>query len=63
MLGMDEDRMLPAEPSDVDIEVAPTEALVVGHDRPAGADAALEVALQLASGSGRQSPSFALGRW
>lgn len=46
---MDEHRTLPAEPSDVDIEVAPTEAIVVGHDRSAGADAALEVALQLAS--------------
>ena len=41
--------MLAAEPSDVDIEVAPTEAIVVGHDRSAGADAALEIALQLAS--------------
>jgi nucleotide-binding universal stress UspA family protein len=51
---MDQDRILPAESSDVDIEVAPTEAIVVGHDRSAGADTALEVALQLASELGAQ---------
>jgi nucleotide-binding universal stress UspA family protein len=46
---MDEtDRVLP-EPDPGDVEPAPPTSLVVGHDRSAGADAALGLALQLAS--------------
>lgn len=46
---MDENRALPDEHDDADVEVAPAASIVVGHDGSAGADAALGVALQLAS--------------
>jgi nucleotide-binding universal stress UspA family protein len=47
---MNESRVLPDENDEVD--AAPATALVVGHDRSDCADAALEVALQLASDLG-----------
>ena len=46
---MDDNRALPDGHDDADVEVAPAASIVVGHDGSAGADAALGVALQLAS--------------
>jgi nucleotide-binding universal stress UspA family protein len=46
---MDENRVLPDNGDEPDIEAAPAATIVVGHDGSAGADAALRVALQLAS--------------
>jgi nucleotide-binding universal stress UspA family protein len=58
---MDEtDRALP-EAQTADIEPAPATSLVVGHDRSAGADAALELALQLASEL--KAPAVILRAW
>jgi nucleotide-binding universal stress UspA family protein len=58
---MDEpDRALP-EAEAPDIEPAPASSLVVGHDRSAGADAALELALQLASEL--KAPAVILRAW
>ena len=58
---MDEtDRALP-EAETADIEPAPATSLVVGHDRSAGADAALELALQLASEL--KAPAVILRAW
>lgn len=58
---MDENQIVPDEHRDVDIEGAAPEAIVVGHDSSAGADAALEVALQLASELG--APVTLLRAW
>jgi nucleotide-binding universal stress UspA family protein len=56
----DTDRALP-EAETADIEPAPARSLVVGHDRSAGADAALELALQLASEL--KAPAVILRAW
>lgn len=59
--GMDENRAFPEPDRDLDIEPAPAEAIVVGHDGSKGADAALEVALQL--GADLQAPVTILRAW
>lgn len=46
---MDEKRVFPEPDRDPDVEPAGAAEIVVGHDGSVGADAALEVALQLAS--------------
>lgn len=59
--GMDQNRVLPDDGDETEIEVAADDTIVVGHDRSAGADAALGVALQLAADLG--APVQILRAW
>jgi nucleotide-binding universal stress UspA family protein len=59
--GMDENRALPDNGEEATIEAAPAAAIVIGHDGSAGADAALQVGLQLAADLG--APVVILRAW
>jgi nucleotide-binding universal stress UspA family protein len=58
---MDENRVVPDDEHEAEVEAVSAETIVVGHDRSAGANAALRVALQLASDIG--APVAILRAW
>lgn len=58
---MNQDRAIPDSEHQAEVQAAPPETIVVGHDRSAGADAALRVALQLAADL--QAPVVIVRAW